>query len=284
MRHLQRQAPAKINLGLHVKRKRADGFHEIETVFLRIGWSDRLTVVPAPELTITCSDPAIPVDDRNTCMKAARLLATQAGTTLGAHIELEKRVPYGAGLGSGSSDAATTLQLLVNLWGLEIREDVLMDVAASVGSDVPCFLKEPAAYAEGRGELLSDLKCGDGQAYEFPFTLVVVVPPIHVSSADAYRSVIPRDTRRPSLVSLVCTNDLALWRERLKNDFEASVLRRHAEIAAVKQQLMDLGAGYASLSGSGSAVYGVFESESTAELAAAAGVFAGMKVWHGTAG
>jgi 4-diphosphocytidyl-2-C-methyl-D-erythritol kinase len=260
---MQHHAPAKINLGLHVKRKRADGFHEIETVFLRIGWSDRLTVVPAPELSITCSDPALPVDD-----------------------QLEKRVPYGAGLGSGSSDAATTLQLLVNLWGLKIGEDVLMDVAASVGLDVPCFLKEPAAYAEGRGELLSDLKCGDGHAYAFPFTLVVVVPPIHVSSAEAYRSVIPRDTKRPSLESLVCTNDLDVWRERLKNDFEDSVLRRHPEIAAVKQQLVDLGAGYASasLSGSGSAVYGVFESESTAELAVDANVFAGMKVWHGTAG
>ncbi len=281
---MQRHAPAKINLGLHVKRKRADGFHEIETVFLRIGWSDRLTVVPAPELSMRCSDPALPVDDQNTCMKAARLLAAQTGTVLGARIELEKRVPYGAGLGSGSSDAATTLQLLVNLWGLDIGEDVLMDVAASVGSDVPCFLKEPAAYAEGRGELLSDLKCGDGHAYTFPFTLVVVVPPIHVSSAEAYGSVIPRDTKRPSLEALVCTNDLALWRDRLKNDFEDSVLNRHPEIAAVKQQLFDLGAGYASLSGSGSAVYGVFESDSTAELAAAADVFAGMKVWHGTAG
>ncbi|NNE34555.1 MAG: 4-(cytidine 5'-diphospho)-2-C-methyl-D-erythritol kinase, partial [Rhodothermales bacterium] len=187
------------------------------------------------------------------------------------------------GLGSGSSDAAATIRLLVELWNLRVPEADLIALAADVGSDVPSFLWETATYAEGRGELLSRLLCADGSAYTFPFHLVVVVPPIHVSSAEAYQLVNPQDTTRPSLPDLVCTNDLALWSEELVNDFEGPVLTRHPEIGVIKQRLIDLGAGFASLSGSGSAVYGVFESANSANLAAAAAAFMGMRVWRGRA-
>ncbi len=271
--------PAKINLGLHVLRKRTDGFHDIETVFFQIAWCDRLSVKPAADLSMTCSDAGLPTDDRNLCVKAARLLRETHAVREGASLHLEKHIPYGAGLGGGSSDAAHTLRLLARLWRINLPAGHLMELAASLGSDVPCFIETGVSYAEGRGERISPMA-----GYRFPFALVVVAPAVHVATGAAYAMVHPRADDRADLREVVASNDLARWRRELANDFEAPVCAAYPEIAAVKNRLMAAGAGYASMSGSGSAVFGVFED--TGGAAAAAEMFGTgeCRVWHGEGG
>ena len=257
-------APAKLNLGLHVLRRRADGFHAIETVMLPIGWADQLSASRSPRLTLRCSDPALPTGEGNLVVQAANALAAWAGIAPGAELHLEKCVPYGAGLGSGSADAAVTLRLLSRLWGLSVPELELHALAATLGSDVPFFLLGGAALATGRGEVLAPLVDAGGTPYHCPFWLVVGVPPVQVSTAEAYRLVVPDDGSRPDLADLVGSNDLARWRTELVNDFEAPIFSRYPVIASAKQALLDEGAGYAALSGSGAAVFGVFEEEGVA--------------------
>ncbi len=274
---LKRQAPAKLNLGLHVLRKRPDGFHDLETVFLAFPWADTLTARPAASLSLTCSDSSLTTDETNLVMKAARALAQACGASQGAALHLEKRLPRGAGLGGGSSDAAATLRLLADLWKLDASEATLHRLALGLGSDVPFFLGAAAAYATGRGEILTPLP-----GYRLPYDLVVVVPPVHVSTAQAFARIRPHDTRRPDLRTLVASNDLARWRAELVNDFEASVFEAYPAIRAAKTVLLDAGAGYAAMSGSGSAVFGIFEEQARAAAAAEAARQAGYRVWQGS--
>ena len=272
-----RPAPAKLNLGLHVLRRRADGFHDLDTVFLPIGWADEVRAAPADALSLSTSDPALPTDDGNLVVQAARALAAHAGIEPRARLRLDKRVPYGAGLGSGSSDAAATLRLLAEVWSLDVAEADLHALALDLGSDVPFFLDGHPARATGRGERLEPLVDADGHPYRCPFWLVVAVPDVHVSTAEAYGLVTPRDDNRPALAAAVVSNDLERWRAEVANDFLAPVEAAHPEIAAVRRALVAGGAGYASLSGSGSAVFGAFEREADARAAAEA--LPGCRVW-----
>lgn len=283
-------APAKINLGLHVLRKRDDGFHDIQTVFHRVEWSDVVHVEPADRLSMTCSDPDLPTNEHNVCMQAALDLQDAAEVTGGAHIHLEKNVPYGAGLGGGSSDAAATLRLLADLW-LDAGEaddrtqakvqSMLHDVAAGVGSDVPFFLKDVAsAYATGRGEVLEPLRAEvGGFALEHP--LVVIVPPVQVSTPDAYAKVTPNDAERPDLRAVVTSGDLGRWRQELVNDFSGPIFDAYPEIREARDLMVEMGAAYTSLSGSGSAIYGVFEDETTATAAVRQAAARGYAVGQG---
>ena len=263
-----RPAPAKLNLGLHVLRRRGDGFHDLETAFLRLGWADALSAAPAETLGLTCSDPDLPTDGRNLVVRAARALAAHVGVEARAALHLDKRVPYGAGLGGGSSDAAAALRLLADLWSLDVSEADLHQIAAGLGSDVPFFLTAGPALATGRGERLEPLLGPDGAPWRCPFWLVVAVPPVHVSTAEAYRLVTPDDRDRPDLAAVVASNSLARWRRDLVNDFEAPVVAQHARVGAARDALRDAGAGYAAMSGSGSAVWGAFEREPDARAAA----------------
>lgn len=275
-------APSKINLGLHVLRKRPDGYHDLETVFVRLPWSDRITVRPADTIGMTCSDPGLPVDERNLCVRAALRLAEAFEVTGGAALHLEKRIPYGAGLGGGSSDAATTLLMLARLWSLDARPEQLHALSAGLGSDVPFFLGPPVAYATGRGERLAPVADSEGAAYVFPFTLVVVAPAVEVSTARAYSLVRPRSDGRADLLEVVRSNDLERWRSELVNDFGAPIREAYPVIEAVENLLTDAGAGYVSLSGSGSAVFGVFDDDVRATAAAEAARLSGHRVWHGS--
>lgn len=274
-------APAKINLGLHVLRRRPDGYHDVETVMLPIGWTDGLTAAPADLLALTCSDPALPTDGGNLVGRAAQALAVWAGVSPRAALHLDKRVPYGAGLGSGSSDAAAALRLLAGLWGLAVPGADLHGLASGLGSDVPFFLLDGPALASGRGEILAPLSGDDGAPYRLPFALVVAVPRVHVATAEAYRLVTPNDRDRPDLAAIVRSNDLARWRRDLVNDFEAPILARYPEVREAKGRLLDGGAGYAALSGSGAAVFGVFEREADARAAAEMLRADGCRVWSG---
>jgi len=268
---LTAHAPAKINLGLHVLRRRPDGDHDVETVLHRIDWADTLTAQPADTLSMTCSDPSLPTDETNLCLRAGHRLQEAFGVARGAEIHLDKHVPVGAGLGGGSSDAATTLRLLARLWDLNADRQALHDLAAGLGADVPFFLQEaPAAYATGRGDQLTSLQDGEGP-YRMPFPVVLAVPTVEIRTADAYAAVTPDDAERPDLRAVVRTADCAAWRARLVNDFEASVASRHPTVATARAWLREVGADYVSLTGSGGGVYGVFEEPEAARRAVRAG-------------
>jgi 4-diphosphocytidyl-2-C-methyl-D-erythritol kinase len=270
----ERIAPAKLNLGLHVLRKRPDGYHDLETVFLRIAWCDVLTARPAEQITLTCSDATLTTDETNLVMKAARRLAEACGVEHGAALHLDKRLPHGAGLGGGSSDAAATLRLLADLWRLDVSGATLQQLALALGSDVPFFLGAATAHATGRGEVLTPWP-----GYRMPYSLVVVVPPVQVSTAAAFARIRPDDAQRPDLRALVRSNDLARWRAELVNDFERPIFEAYPAIRTAKEVLLEAGAGYASMSGSGSAVFGVFEKDGQAARAAASAWQEGCRVW-----
>ena len=185
-------------------------------------------------------------------------------------MHLNKRLPVGAGLGGGSSDAAAALRALQRLWQCETDEADLQRIALSLGSDVPFFLGSCPAFATGRGEVLQRM-CD----YSLPYALLVVAAPVNVSTAWAFRRVTPKLARHGDLRAVVESNDLDCWRHALVNDFETPVFRYYPELLARKAELLDMGAGYASLTGTGAAVYGVFESWNRALQAAAASREAG---------
>ena len=266
---LAQDAPAKINLGLHVLRRRPDGYHDIETVLYRIDWADRITASPADALSLTCSDPALPTDEDNLCLQAAHRLAAAFDVTAGAKLHLEKRVPYGAGLGSGSSDAAATLRLLTRLWDLDASPDTLRRIGRTIGADVPFFLLDaPAAYATGRGDTPSPL-LDDGAFYRLPYPLLIAVPPVEIATPWAYEKTTPMETGRPDLRQVVRSNDPARWRDGLANDFETPVAAAEPAVDTVRAALQSTDAAYVSLSGSGGAVYGLFRARGAARVAQA---------------
>mgnify|MGYP005770757653 CR=1 FL=1 len=247
-------APCKINLGLRITARRPDGYHEIETVMLPLpGLADRLTVTKRPE-GIRFENRGFSVDcppERNLCVRAARLLQQRFGIG-GLEICLDKRVPFGAGLGGGSSDAATVLRVANELYGLGLPFGTLESLAAELGSDTPFFIRNTPRLCSGRGERMEpidiDLK---------GLHIVVVKPPETISTAEAYAGVRPDPNGTP--LRDILASAPGCWRDRLSNAFEATLFTRMPRLAELKESLYRAGAIYASLSGSGSALYGIFE-------------------------
>jgi 4-diphosphocytidyl-2-C-methyl-D-erythritol kinase len=263
------RAFAKINLGLRVIRKREDGFHDLETVFHRVDISDILRAEPASELTLSCDDPALETND-NLVLAAARALRETFGVRIGARLTLTKRIPHGAGLGGGSSDAAAALRLLTRLWNLAPAAGDLESIALSVGSDVPFFLGESSAYATSRGEKLAWFPL------VLPCAVLVVAPAIHVSTRAAFQSVVPVGRDTPGDLRTLVLRDPDRpenLRGVVENDFERPVFGAHPEIRSIRDRLYENGAGFALMSGSGSSVFGLFADEGAAGRAA--GTFAG---------
>ena len=242
---------AKINLGLHVLRKRADGFHDIETCFYPIAWTDILEIIPSEEFKFTSSGLPIPGDD-NLCSRAYHLLKGDFDLPL-VQIHLHKLIPIGAGLGGGSSDAAFTLKGLNELFQLQIPKDKLHAYAAQLGSDCAFFLYDTPMMAGGKGD---DLKVVNGLDLS-GYKLVVIYPELHVPTASAYQSLTPNEDRE-NLKSIILSKSQE-WKDKLANDFEETIFVQHPVIRQVKDQLYKLGAVYASMSGSGSSVYGLFK-------------------------
>lgn len=263
------RAFAKINLGLRVLGRRADGYHEIRTVFQTITLRDTLTFEATvhERLELTCTDPSIPTDESNLVLRAATLLRERYMSGRGARIRLEKRLPAGGGLGGGSSDAAVTLLALSKLWSLKTDLNELSELGARLGADVPFFLTGGTALGTGTGTDITPLE-------DTPKTaLVVVTPDVRVSTAEAYKALsAPALTKTDGVVNLSVSRTEADFPDSLcdvmSNDFEAVVVRLHPEIGRARDALLSAGAARASLSGSGSSVYGVFESELEAERAA----------------
>ncbi|MDR3652656.1 MAG: 4-(cytidine 5'-diphospho)-2-C-methyl-D-erythritol kinase [Paludibacter sp.] len=246
---------AKINIGLNVVEKRADGYHNIETIFYPIGLCDMLEV----EQSETCTDysfssSGIAIDgdpEDNLIVKAYHLL--RSGYQFPAvDISLIKQIPFGAGLGGGSSDAAFMLKALNELFELKITPSRLEKLAAKLGADCPVFIKNKAVFATGIGNVFTPIKLSLKGKF-----LVLVKPDIHVSTPEAYSLVVP-EKPDVSLVDLI-QHPISEWKDTIKNDFEKSVFANYPEIEKIKRNLYDMGAIYASMSGSGSSVYGIFE-------------------------
>lgn len=240
---------AKINLGLHVLQKREDGFHEIETVFYPIDLHDSLEIRPAVETTFNFSGPDL-AGGENIVMKAYRLLEQEYGIPP-VEMHLLKHIPAGAGLGGGSSDAAHALLMLDEMFSLDISPAGLEELAAELGSDCTFFIRNEPVLASGRGEVLENIVL-DLSGYE----IRVVNPDIHISTPEAYGMVTPMNVRL-SLREII-QKPIHEWKEALVNDFEKPIFEKYPEIHEIKESLYDQGAIYASMSGSGSSVFGLF--------------------------
>lgn len=259
-----RRAYAKINLGLHVLRKREDKFHDLETIFHRVNLYDDVRIESAAaSISISGEGLPVPLNERNLCWKAVELLRTEIGQRKGANIHLTKRIPVGAGLGGGSSDAAAVLTALPQLWNTPVDAATLARVGLSLGSDVPFFLHNRSAYAEGRGERLNFV------SISLPYWILLVTPDIHISTAWAYGQLSDRRPVNTRLTKLYdgATCTVAAVSLLMENDFEGIVFPAYPEIAGLKQELMTHGAAYALLSGSGSSVFGLFNKEAGAKRA-----------------
>ncbi len=245
---------AKINLGLKILRKRKDGFHDIQTIMFPITFSDILEIVPSENngLEFSHSGIEIPGDpDTNLCCKAYSLFRTRYPVS-GVKMHLHKVIPPGSGLGGGSSDAAFTLKMLNELFNKKVEEDELLEMAAQLGSDCPFFIHNKAVLGEGRGEVMKevDLHILDGK------TVLLVLPCITVSTAWAYSQISP-SIPEFSLHDIISENILD-WKKILVNDFEKPVYKTFPALKGIRDKLYEMGAVYASMSGSGSAVYGIF--------------------------
>ena len=250
--------PAKINIGLSIIEKRTDGFHNIETVFYPVPLCDSLTVESglsnaAYPLVFSCDGIELPANDPhdNLCCKAYHLLAAdyQLPSTV---IHLHKKIPVGAGLGGGSSDAAHTLLALNDLYQLRISGEKLAQYASQLGSDCAFFLLGSPAYGTGKGDILKPVNLSLAGHH-----ILLVKPPVFVSTADAYSSITPKKANCHLPEALKAP--VSEWRNTVFNDFEAPVFSKFPEIGRIKEKLYREGAVYAAMSGSGSCVYGIFE-------------------------
>lgn len=250
---------AKINLGLYVTSRRPDGFHNLLSCFYPVQWCDALEILPAPEEKLSITGLPVPGDPAtNLCLRAYRLLR-QDHDLPPVHLHLHKVLPMGAGLGGGSSDAAFTLRILNKLFGLNLKAPALENYARQLGSDCAFFIQNKPVVASERGDVFQPASL-DLSGY----TCVVVYPNIHITTAEAYGSIKPKE---PSCtMELLLKQDVRVWKEVLHNDFEDALFPKYPELPQVKAKLYAAGAAYASMTGSGSAIYGLFAGEAPPDL------------------
>lgn len=262
-------APAKINLGLEVIRRRDDGYHDINTLFAAISLCDEIRLQLRDDREIICivegdeglkSEPT----ENNLCVRAVREASEHLNEERGVEIYLHKHIPTGAGLGGGSSDAAAVLKGALSLWGREIAPDSLLQIALSLGSDVPFFLRGGVAHGSSRGEILHPVEIN------LPYHALVVNPGIHIPTPWAYREVNRTGAREESnLVARLreALHDPLSMQSHFVNDFESAVFAAYPEIGEIKEKLYHHGALFALMSGSGSTLFGLFETREMAEKA-----------------
>ena len=245
---------AKINLGLQVIEKRKDGFHNIVSGLYPIGWCDILEIIEKPQLSFRATGLDIPGDEEhNLCLKAYRRLKQQFDIPP-VYIHLHKVVPIGAGLGGGSADAAFTLKGLNQIFSLGIPQTQLKKIAAELGSDCPFFIDGHPSLATGVGDQLDEIEVSVPGEY-----LVVITPPVQVNTGLAYSMLTPK---KPDInLKRALTKPGDGWSGSIKNDFEGPIFDSHPVIQKAKEILLDQGANYASMSGSGSSVFGFFDED-----------------------
>lgn len=249
---------AKINLGLRILRRRPDGYHDIESCMLPIGWADQFTVEIAVAAAADAYEIAglagqLPIE-RNLIYKAVQLLRARHPEIPPLRLKLEKQIPTEAGLGGGSADAAYTLLAINELCRLELSPEQLETLAGELGSDCPFFIQSRPMLVTGRGERLTPLTMPSALLRKW---LLVVKPPIGMSTAEAYRQVTRHPEAEGKLAALL-EQPIGQWRERIVNDFESVVFAHYPELAALRDTFYRHGALYAAMSGSGTALYGIF--------------------------
>ena len=262
------KTPAKINLGLFILGKRPDGFHDLETLFQMVSLYDTVELeLLKGKIELVCDDPNVPTDESNLMIRAARLLqeAVPEKTGLGCRMVLKKKIPMGAGLAGGSGNAAGVLMGLNRLWDLKLQSAELSKIAAQLGSDIPFFLCAPSALGQGRGERLTPLQPSE------KFHVVLVFPRVSMSTAEVYRDLSFDLTKNPKNIKILreffSQSNIASLGAHLHNDLEPVVMKRLPVIASIKQKLDSLNADGTLLSGSGSAVFGIFEDSQKAQEA-----------------
>jgi len=244
---------AKINLGLNVVSKRADGYHNLESIFLPIDWCDVLEVLPTRSSGIQFNVHGIEVmgeTSDNLVVRAYQLVKRKFDID-GVEVHLLKNIPTGAGMGGGSSDGVFMLKALCELFALSVSHDVMMDWAAALGSDCPFFLNNQPSVVSGRGEVVEPLAM-DLHGYE----VCVVHPGIHISTAGAFSAITPRPARFDLKNS--ATQPLSEWKKLFANDFQSPAIKTAPVIGEIIDHLYSSGAIYAAMTGSGSSVYGVY--------------------------
>lgn len=251
---------AKINLGLRVKAKRSDGYHELDTVFLPVPLTDILEIITdssVVDAACAFNQTGIPIPgdaSNNLCIKAYDLLKKDHPSIPPVRIHLHKVIPMGAGMGGGSSDGAFMLRLLNEKYKLNLDDATLKAYALKLGSDCPFFIENKPSHAMGRGEIMEPIQLNLGNK-----TLALVCPGIHVSTAAAFSTI--RLSPDALSTKYIVEGRFEDWKKELHNDFENTVFPLYPELKAIKEKLYNSGAGYAAMSGSGSTIFGIFEGE-----------------------
>ncbi len=247
---------AKINLGLNIVSKRTDGFHNIESCFFPVAWNDILEITPnTHSLEFKSTGIEIPGNTKsNLCTKAFLLLESDFKIPP-VHIHLHKQIPIGAGLGGGSSDGAFALKTISQLYNLNLSIEDLQKYAEKLGSDCPFFIENRPIYCYEKGNRFENINFSLKNVW-----VTLIYPNIHCSTKEAYSGVIPKKSSI-NCKKLLQTKGIESWKEHLKNDFEDSIFKLYPEIEALKNQLYKNGASYASMSGSGSTLFGIFKNK-----------------------
>lgn len=242
---------AKINIGLNITERRNDGYHNLETIFYPVKINDAIEIIPADKLSFESSGLDIPgrMED-NLCVKGYHLLKKDHDLSP-VKIHLHKNIPIGAGLGGGSADAAFFIKLMNDQFNLCLTVAEMQDYARTLGADCAFFIENKPVFAFEKGDEFETIKL-DLSAYK----IVLVMPPVQVSTSEAYRGVKPAHVKE-SLLDLIYL-PVSEWKKHIKNDFEESIFKNNAEIRGVKAALYQAGALYASMSGSGASVFGIF--------------------------
>lgn len=252
---------AKINLGLNIVSKRSDGYHNLETIFYPIPIKDALEIIVREEQTQdTFFEEGLKIEgapNSNLVMKALRLMRSQYQfPAVEAH--LLKKIPFGAGLGGGSSDAAFMLKLINDTFDLKATKEQLTALAVQLGADCPFFIYNKPVFASGIGEVLENIEFSL-KGYNF----ILIKPDIHVSTKEAFSEIIPHQP--PLSLKEIIKKPISDWKDLMINDFEKSIFSKYPKIKEVKEDLYNKGALYASMSGSGSSVFGIFDKETDLE-------------------
>ncbi len=250
---------AKINLGLAVTAKRPDGFHNLQSCFYPVKWCDALEILPAEEDSFTMSGLPVPGSaESNLILKAYTLLKADYNLPP-VHMHLHKVIPMGAGLGGGSSDAAFALKMLNELFELKLSSEDLQNYSRKLGSDCAFFIDNKPVMAVEKGDVFQPIAL-DLSGY----SCVIVYPGLHITTAEAYGNIVPKPLEYD--MEQLLLQDVSSWKKPLKNDFEEALFPKYPALPLIKEQLYEAGAVYTSMTGSGSAVYGLFKGEVPANL------------------
>lgn len=256
----------KINLGLNILQKREDGYHDLETVFFPVPFYDVLEVVSSDKTDLQNTGVYAGKIENNLCLKAFQLLKKDFPQLPEIKIHLHKSIPTGAGLGGGSADAAFTLSLLNEKYNLNISSQKLFEYALLLGSDCPFFILNKPVFATGRGEKMKEINLSLSG-----YKIIIINPDIHINTKETFQQLSPVTPERN--INKIILQPIETWKNELVNDFEKIVFTQHPQIKKIKENLYDHNAMYASMTGTGSTVFGIFKSTDQIKLSIEDGYF-----------